>query len=186
MHEEIHGCNSRVTMQECHAVKETRGLKPGGVSNVCHCCGEAGHFARKCKFQCSKCFKYRKQGHLAKVCKHPQKLGKSQKQRPQNSCKDHKLYADGIYAVKERAHKCYVASCYSPASVAIPFVVLTIPYHNRVQLLLLIQLPCTETKIPLGQPNAGSQEDGRVGRMQADQSTTNIRSFYSTTNNQRS
>ncbi|KRZ54945.1 Uncharacterized protein T02_10515 [Trichinella nativa] len=54
MYEEIHSCNSRVTMQECHAVKETRGLKPGGVSNVCHCCGKAGHFAKKCKFQRSK------------------------------------------------------------------------------------------------------------------------------------
>ncbi|KRY56479.1 Uncharacterized protein T03_3767, partial [Trichinella britovi] len=104
MYEEIHGCSSRVTMQECHAVKETKGLKSGGVSNVCHCCGEAGHFAKKCKFQRSKCFKCGKQGHLAKVCKHPQKLGKSQKQRPLNSWKDHKLYADGIYAVKERAH----------------------------------------------------------------------------------
>ncbi|KRX12389.1 hypothetical protein T07_9407, partial [Trichinella nelsoni] len=80
MYEEIHGCSSRVTMQECHAVKETKGLKFGGASN----CG--------------------KQGHLAKVCKHPQKLGKSQKQRPQNSWKNHKLHADGIYAVKERAH----------------------------------------------------------------------------------
>ncbi|OUC46564.1 putative zinc knuckle, partial [Trichinella nativa] len=95
---------SRVTMQDCHAVKETKGLKPGGVSNVCHCCGEAGHFAKKCKFQGSKCFKCGKQGHLAKVCKHPQKPGKSQKQRPQHSWKDHKLYADGIYAVKECAH----------------------------------------------------------------------------------
>ncbi|KRZ10689.1 Uncharacterized protein T11_7653 [Trichinella zimbabwensis] len=104
MYEEIHGCNSRVTMQDCHAVQETRALKPKGVSGICHCCGEAGHFARKCKFQGSKCFKCGKQGHLAKVCKHPQKLGKSQKQRPQNSWKDHKLYADGIYAVKERAH----------------------------------------------------------------------------------
>ncbi|OUC48352.1 putative reverse transcriptase [Trichinella nativa] len=36
--------------------------------------------------------------------KHPQKPGKSQKQRPQHSWKDHKLYADGIYAVKECAH----------------------------------------------------------------------------------
>ncbi|KRX51535.1 Uncharacterized protein T09_14668, partial [Trichinella sp. T9] len=104
MYEEIHGCSSRVTMQECHAVKETKGLKSGGVSNECHCCGEAGHFAKKCKFQRSKCFKCGKQGHLAKVCKHPQKLGKSQKQRPQNSWKNHKLHADGIYAVKERAH----------------------------------------------------------------------------------
>ncbi|KRX53184.1 Uncharacterized protein T09_4613 [Trichinella sp. T9] len=94
----------RVTMQDCHAVKETRDLKPRGVSNVCHCYGEAGHFAKKCKFQGSKCFKCGKQGDLAKVCKHPQKLGKSQKQRPQHSWKDHMLYADGIYAVKERAH----------------------------------------------------------------------------------
>ncbi|KRX64960.1 Retrovirus-related Pol polyprotein from transposon [Trichinella sp. T9] len=83
MYEEIHCCSSRVTMQECHAVEETKGLKSGGVSN---------------------CFKCGKQGHLAKVCKHPQKLGKSQKQRPLNSWKDHKLYADGIYAVTERAH----------------------------------------------------------------------------------
>ncbi|OUC45237.1 zinc knuckle, partial [Trichinella nativa] len=104
MYEEIHGCISRATMQECHAVQEMRGLKPRGVLNVCHCCGEAGHFARKCNFQGPKCFKCGKQGHLAKVCKHPQKLGKSQKQRPQHSWKDHKLYADGIYAVKERAH----------------------------------------------------------------------------------
>ncbi|KAL1235137.1 Phosphoenolpyruvate carboxylase,housekeeping isozyme [Trichinella pseudospiralis] len=33
MYEEIHGCNSRVTMQECHAIKETRILKPRGVSS---------------------------------------------------------------------------------------------------------------------------------------------------------
>ncbi|KRX38090.1 Uncharacterized protein T05_1046 [Trichinella murrelli] len=104
MYEEIHGCISRATMQECHAVQEMRGLKPRGVLGVCHCCGEAGHIARKCNFQGPKCFKCGKQGHLAKVCKHPQKLGKSQKQGPQNSWKDHKLYADGIHAVKERAH----------------------------------------------------------------------------------
>ncbi|KRX83970.1 Uncharacterized protein T06_6111 [Trichinella sp. T6] len=104
MYEEIHGCISRATMQECHAVQEMRGLKPRGVLGVCHCCGEAGHFARKCNFQGPKCFKCGKQGHLAKVCKHPQKLGKSQKQGPQNSWKDYKLYANGIYAVKERAH----------------------------------------------------------------------------------
>ncbi|OUC43788.1 putative zinc knuckle [Trichinella nativa] len=103
MYEEIHGCNSRSTMKECYAVQETRGIKPRGVSSVCYCCGEAGHFARKCKFHGSKCFKCGKQGDLAKVCKHPQKLGKSEKQRPQNSWKDHKLYADGVYAVKERA-----------------------------------------------------------------------------------
>ncbi|KRZ81929.1 Uncharacterized protein T08_655, partial [Trichinella sp. T8] len=94
----------RVVQHGSSIIKETKGLKSGGVSNVCHCCGEAGHFAKKCKFQRSKCFKCGKQGHLAKVCKHPQKLGKSQKQRPLNSWKDHKLYADGIYAVKERAH----------------------------------------------------------------------------------
>ncbi|KRZ84989.1 Uncharacterized protein T08_4473 [Trichinella sp. T8] len=103
MYEEIHGCISRATMQECHAVQEMRGLKPRGVLGVCHCCGEAGHIASK-NFQGPKCFKCGKQGHLAKVCKHPQKLEKSQKQGPQNSWKDHKLYADGIYAVKERAH----------------------------------------------------------------------------------
>ncbi|KRZ54970.1 Retrovirus-related Pol polyprotein from transposon 17.6 [Trichinella nativa] len=80
MYEEIYGCNSRSIMKECYAVQETRGIKPRGVSS----CG--------------------KQGDLAKVCKHPQKLGKSEKQRPQNSWKDHKLYADGTYAVKERAH----------------------------------------------------------------------------------
>ncbi|KRY26536.1 Uncharacterized protein T01_4021, partial [Trichinella spiralis] len=84
MYEEIHGCSSRVTMQECHAVKETKGLKSGGVSNELLQVWEA-----------------RPSG---KSGKHPQKLGKSQKQRPQNSWKDHKLYADGIYAVKERAH----------------------------------------------------------------------------------
>ncbi|OUC42794.1 zinc knuckle [Trichinella nativa] len=103
MYEEIYGCNSRSIMKECYAVQETRGIKPRGVSSVCYCCGEAGHFARKCKFHGSKCFKCGKQGDLAKVCKHPQKLGKSEKQRPQNSWKDHKLYADGVYAVKERA-----------------------------------------------------------------------------------
>ncbi|KRX36417.1 Uncharacterized protein T05_11724 [Trichinella murrelli] len=104
MYEEIYGCNSRSIMKECYAVQETGGIKPRGVSSVCYCCGEAGHFARKCKFQGSKCFKCGKQGDLAKVCKHPQKLGKSEKQRPQNSWKDHKLYADGTYAIKERAH----------------------------------------------------------------------------------
>ncbi|KAL1233180.1 CCHC-type zinc finger nucleic acid binding protein [Trichinella pseudospiralis] len=90
----------------CKSVTQSkeRGLKAGGVSNVCHCCGEAGHFAKKCKFQRSKCFKCGRQGHLAKVCKHPQKLRKSQKQRLQNSWKDDKLYADGIYAITERAH----------------------------------------------------------------------------------
>ncbi|KRZ96975.1 Uncharacterized protein T08_6290 [Trichinella sp. T8] len=80
MYEEIYGCNSRSIMKECYVVQETRGIKPRGVSS----CG--------------------KQGDLAKVCKHPQKLGKSEKQRPQNSWKDHKLYADGTYSVKERAH----------------------------------------------------------------------------------
>ncbi|KRX69786.1 Uncharacterized protein T06_4692 [Trichinella sp. T6] len=104
MYEEIYGYNSRSIMKECYAVQETRGIKPRGVSSVCYCCGEAGHFARKCKFHGSECFKCGKQGDLAKVCKHPQKLGKSEKQRPQNSWKDHKLYADGTYAVKERAH----------------------------------------------------------------------------------
>ncbi|KRX19402.1 hypothetical protein T07_1526 [Trichinella nelsoni] len=50
MFEEIHGCNSRSTVEDCHAVQETRSLKPICVSGVCHCCEEVGHFAWKYKF----------------------------------------------------------------------------------------------------------------------------------------